>query len=378
LCDFIEQLAVDQAGQCLRPRQARKILADNRFPAAAIGGAYLSFLEAWRSAGEPMGATTPGRLGASVVVPGDVAAHLAQFEQAVRRTSLRRHRDLRARASFLRRVVLRHGCGLIEVQAGFTSAAPRLSEVGVRAPGSRIWNLLRRRLSRCWARGALSGEDSQPPWLSYHDRADTRPEFIAERLRQQVVSALAGKDVFNADMQRHESLTQALQGFVLRRRGARPGQMRIVYSDGSEARPFPLRCVTAAHRDWRPDVEFHAALISMRHLQMDRIIDVNWFTNREVPAMSSMAESDEFCYARALDRFRELHDVFGGRRVLLHLYHTGYVPAIMGFYRALVTMLRDEASSWRRSRADWLRVLPKLAPKGTARSEFKCGARWPE
>ena len=161
----------------------------------------------------------------------------------------------------------------------------------------------------------------------------------------------------------------------MRQRRARSGKIRIVYSDGSEARPFPLRCIQSGRRDWQPQVEFHAALISMRHLEMDHLVHLNWFTNREVPANTSMGESDEYCYRVALERLRELRTVYSGQRVLLHLYHTGYVPAIVGFYRALVTMLRDEPHHWWRPRPDWLRVLPKLKPTATG---YECGARWPQ
>ena len=104
-------------------------------------------------------------------------------------------------------------------------------------------------------------------------------------------------------------------------------------------------------------VEIAVALMSMRHLELDPLVDWAWFRNKEVSQTRQLAESDEFCFRYSLDQLEGLRAAYGGRRVRLSMYHTGFEPAALGFYRALALSLRAQRG--------WLRVVPHFFRGGT-------------
>ena len=112
--------------------------------------------------------------------------------------------------------------------------------------------------------------------------------------------------------------------------------------------------------------------MSMRHLQIDRVVDMAWFRNREVARWPGLGEADEFCFSYSLDQLRSLAALSQRlhQPIELHVYHTGFEPASMGFYRALVAVfLGDEAfdAAWAKGLAPWLVAIPYY---------FKGGARY--
>ena len=78
------------------------------------------------------------------------------------------------------------------------------------------------------------------------------------------------------------------------------------------------------------------ALMSMRHFELDPEIDFCWFRNREVSKTRTLAETDQFCYAATVDQIDQ-----GMEQGELHIqmYHTGFEPAVIGFYRGVVHKL---------------------------------------
>ena len=108
--------------------------------------------------------------------------------------------------------------------------------------------------------------------------------------------------------------------------------------------------------------------MSMRHLQIDRVVDMAWFRNREVSQSRSLAESDEFCFKYALERFQELSDITSAEKPLqLEIYHTGFEPASVGFYRALVAVLTADPSlqaEWAREKTPAIFVVPRYFKGG--------------
>jgi hypothetical protein len=125
--------------------------------------------------------------------------------------------------------------------------------------------------------------------------------------------------------------------------------VRVTYADGSEAEPFPLRCLDPAPPG-RPERLVPLALMSMRHLPLDESVVMNWYRNREIDQSSTLGWSDRVCHRQAAERLAALRAASGGRAVVVHLYHTGFEPAVVGFYRAAVEAARDGGG--------WLRVVP--------------------
>jgi len=143
-------------------------------------------------------------------------------------------------------------------------------------------------------------------------------------------------------------ITEVLNEFVYSESGSveKPAYIGVIYTDGSQGEPFPLRCLP------RPDEAevgrlsqvqpLRVALLSMRHLALDHDVDMAWFRNREVSKARAFAETDAFCYAQTQNVLQESRD---SGHLRLYLYQTGLQPAVIGFYRALVEelMLRSQA-----------------------------------
>ncbi|MFF5032239.1 hypothetical protein [Nocardia salmonicida] len=113
-------------------------------------------------------------------------------------------------------------------------------------------------------------------------------------------------------------------------------EVPVAYRDGSRARQgFPFRAGRmAAQRPEHNDLELRLALLSIRHAEMDAIVDGAWLRNVEVSMPRAAAETDDYVYATSRDQLDELTDR-GRRRVHIELFQTGLEPAVVGFYRAV-------------------------------------------
>lgn len=115
---------------------------------------------------------------------------------------------------------------------------------------------------------------------------------------------------------------------------------RVVYRDGSEASaPFPLRCLPLSGRAmFEPTLTLDLALLSIRHTEMDPVIDGAWLRNAEVSRPRPAGLTDDYVFKTTLAQLNEL-TVGGTRRVLLRIYQTGLDTAVVGFYRGVVNHL---------------------------------------
>jgi hypothetical protein len=211
------------------------------------------------------------------------------------------------------------------------------------------------------ARSTIPSQTSKPSGNSNPDRVPTTAKGrrrMIERLNAEIEEALPTGGKVNMSSQPHEISTEVLGRFVRTSAGQIPGRVRITYADGSEAKPFPLRILsmdsTAAAAN---PVEISVALMSMRHLELDSVVDWAWYRNKEVSQTRPLAESDEFCFQHSLKQLADLHVAYSGRAVRLNMYHTGFEPASIGFYRAVaVTLMRQRG---------WLHVVPYYFRGGT-------------
>jgi hypothetical protein len=83
----------------------------------------------------------------------------------------------------------------------------------------------------------------------------------------------------------------------------------------------------------------------MRHLEMDALVDMAWFLNKDIAhellsakVGEKLAAVDTFCYEQTHQQLRAWLD---GGKLKLYLFQTGFQPAIIGFYRALVEELLE-------------------------------------
>lgn len=119
----------------------------------------------------------------------------------------------------------------------------------------------------------------------------------------------------------------------------------IVYRDGSQAaHTYPLRCLPLRDAPTSADVTLHLALLSIRHTEMDHVVDGAWLRNAEVSRPRPAAQTDDFVYDASRRQLVQL-TASGGRTALLHIYQTGLDTAVVGFYRAVVMHLIDYPGS---------------------------------
>jgi hypothetical protein len=272
-------------------------------------------------------------LGASVFPPTELEAHanlLEEFAGSEEIKSQTELRDLaRHRADLVRRIAA-HGVGFVEVveeldNGIFTPPAPRqrripetdddaTQDLTLKGPGSKGW------------------------------------QGMAKRLRKAIEVGLESGGKVNMSDQPHFIGTQVLGQFLYAQKNEESGQVRVVYSDGSEARPFPIRMLERPHKPQEPSVTIPVALMSMRHLELDPFVDWAWFRNKEVSKTRPLAESDDFCFEYSINELKNLQEAYAGETVLLQIYHTGFEPAAIGFYRAVVQELLTDRG--------WLQVQP--------------------
>jgi len=181
---------------------------------------------------------------------------------------------------------------------------------------------------------------------------------MMERLEAEIEEALPTNGKVNMSNQPHEVSTEVLGQFVRASADQVPGRVRVIYADGSEAKPFPLRILpmNSVPAPTNP-VEISVALMSMRHLELDPVVDWAWFRNKEVSQTRPLAETDELCFQYSLKQLAELQVAYAGHALQLKMYHTGFEPAAIGFYRAVAATLMRQRG--------WLRVVPYYWRGGT-------------
>lgn len=165
---------------------------------------------------------------------------------------------------------------------------------------------------------------------------------ITARWRDQLVAAAAGSGTpIVPSGVNNQILSEQLREFVAQTEQSQI-DVRVVYRDGSEARPFPLRALRM-----KEDVDnllpvLRVSLMSMRHPEMDPTVDAAWLRNRMVSVVRSQAETDQVVYETSRMQLRELTK---SESVALHVYQTGLEPAVIGFYRAVTEHLIEKPGS---------------------------------
>lgn len=167
--------------------------------------------------------------------------------------------------------------------------------------------------------------------------------ILRDQFLEAIQAAQSGKQgIVDFSNQFHNTITETLYEFVYTdsTEKPQPTTIDIVYGDGSYGRPFPVRCLRKRHSAQSAPVRrlqpLRAALISMRHLEMDALVDMAWLLNKDVPTQHSLEAVDEYSYQQTC---LQLQDGLREGAFKLHLYQTGFQPAVVGFYRALVEEL---------------------------------------
>lgn len=204
------------------------------------------------------------------------------------------------------------------------------------------------RLPHAPGAAGLGGEPGLGPppvarrWASI---AGAPREAMRERFEFLLAEAL---DVDSGDgVIRPSGITNSVLTETLRREAAQqPGkpsvELPVRYVDGSSGPPFPLRAIPLVDLEpegWRL---LAFTLLSIRHVEMDEIVHGAWFRNARISARRPQGLTDEVAYQTSRRQFMLLDPK---RPTLIHLYQTGFEPAVMGFYRALLHHLAEYPGS---------------------------------
>lgn len=174
-------------------------------------------------------------------------------------------------------------------------------------------------------------------------------QAVIQRFRSQLVAATGegecGCGAINPSGINNQVITEVLRDFV---GGAADSCTRVAveYRDGSQAsNPFPLKCVPLANAiEGSSDIDLRIALLSIRHAEMDAVVDGAWLRNAEVSKPRPAALTDDFVFATSQTQLAELTKD-GTRSVTMRLFQTGLDAAIVGFYRAVVEHLMAHPGS---------------------------------
>jgi hypothetical protein len=169
---------------------------------------------------------------------------------------------------------------------------------------------------------------------------------VEQRFRRQLDAALAPSAGKSAAALDPSGVNNRVITEVLRGRLAGSARQRVdvpvVYRDGSAASaPFPLRCLHVRDAESpRADLTLRLALLSIRHTEMDPVVDGAWLRNAEVSRPRPAAQTDDFVHQTSKKQLLALTDD-GRRSVRLQIFQTGLETAIIGFYRAVVEHLLE-------------------------------------
>lgn len=121
----------------------------------------------------------------------------------------------------------------------------------------------------------------------------------------------------------------------------KPRHVCVTFQDGSKSAGFPLRALAPSDQPTGGSL-LNAALISVRHFEMDKVVEVAVLRNAEIGRRGkvSFSEQEELAFKRGYQFFEGC--LQHTETLEVHLFHTGLEPAVLGVYRAVVELLRND------------------------------------
>ncbi len=180
-----------------------------------------------------------------------------------------------------------------------------------------------------------------------------------------------------------------------KREPEKPARLRIIYGDGTEGQPFSLFLLRKDFQLVEQLYELPAQILSLRHMLCDYATEVSIIRNIEIQRKEDSAEQEDFAFRKVYSFIETFLKLIQGEisldeavdnyglifRVLwqglsldkevpkqglkLHLFQsTGLEPAIIGAYRAVVSLLEKYQGR--------LVVVPRIyRPDGELQKEFE-------
>ncbi|MEK6750655.1 MAG: hypothetical protein AABZ00_00205 [Chloroflexota bacterium] len=324
------------------PREAGQYSQIIRSGKAAIGKldkGYLVLLDKFVNAVAEDPAWIEYRIGASFFPPTNqnatysLAKHIKGFEWLAQKLKLDKDPQISRRLSILR-WANEQKCGIVEILDFYPIESSQISNK-IRSsphPIKRLDELVAYKSSS--KENLFSVDENQR--VSSQQR---RSQRVA--MKTEIERAIRYDQAVNINNYSNQVITDVLHDFVFTQEARKPHLLKIVYEDGSQGRPFPIFSLPQPKPEVTKQFDsippLRVAMLSIRHLEMDREVDMAWFRNTEASLRRTcFADTDFFCYKETL---RQIDTLGEKEMVLIHLYQTGLEPAVVGFYRALVEFL---------------------------------------
>jgi hypothetical protein len=142
----------------------------------------------------------------------------------------------------------------------------------------------------------------------------------------------------------NQELSEGLYRLIGRRRGIPAQDIRVVYRDGSEARPLPGYSIDFGDHPPQRALTLRFSLMSIRHPEMDHQVHGAWFRNIDLSRPDTVhAEIDQIAYESTRSRLNTIATRKAGPAVL-EIVQSGLEPANVGFYRAVAEFLTDPST----------------------------------
>ncbi len=191
--------------------------------------------------------------------------------------------------------------------------------------------------------GGAIGRGPSPPAKRWQVKTNDTSAAVRERfidlLTDDIEGSRVGQALIRPSNITNSILTESLRTAATSHTNYPPVEVPVEYLDGSEGPKFPIRCLPLSDAsppsDW-PIYRF--TLMSIRHVEMDTDVDGAWFRNSKLSRPRPHGLTDQLAFETSLRQLREL--CLLGPSVI-HLYQTGFPPAVVGFYRALVIFLME-------------------------------------
>lgn len=191
-------------------------------------------------------------------------------------------------------------------------------------------------------RAAVGPSTPANPWKS---TKRSRSDAETERFETQILRALASKEptaAINPSAVSNRVLTETLRRYVDAEPGGSRFDVPVAYRDGSTADPFPFHSLDLSDAP-PPDLPIlRFTLLSVRHVEMDEVVDGAWFRNARISLNRPAALTDADAFEISV---RQLAQMRSTGPMIIEMFQTGLQPAVMGFYRAVVHALIEHPGS---------------------------------
>lgn len=315
---------------CCRRIQEAALRKRGVYESDTLGEGYFSLLQEMYE--QHPGEMVQQRIASCFFPPGSTAEQIAVLKKLTLEAPNGRNGDVEKRIAFFERA-LSIKAGVIEI--------PTFAVIGKQSVEAK--------------RFEKTNASTIPGQFDDDELSDEQIKDMTDILRARIEKALSTGCEVNFSNQPHFIISEVLNGYVYQtEKGEKTASVRVVYLDGSEAEAIPLRCLSKPLMPESIDTHhppLQAALVSMRHLELDEQVDFAWFRNRKVSASLTCADTDAYCTAETIAMLRNHSGILN-----LHLYQTGLEPAVVGFYRGLIRVLLDRKQI---HGAPLLRVIPR-------------------